>query len=138
MSEDRKAAEERRRFLKIVGSGALLAPIVGLGACSAGEDKATDAATPKTGLDPAAKAPAKSSGMPQLSEDDAQAKSLAYVHDVSSIDTASQSRFKAGQDCSNCALYQGKASDEWAGCSIFAGKAVKGTGWCTVYAPKPG
>jgi hypothetical protein len=138
MSENHKATEERRRFLKIVGGGAVLMPIVGLSACSGGEDKAPAAAAPKPGSAPSAEAPAKSSGMPQLSEDDPQAKSLAYVHDVSSIDTASQSRFKAGQACSNCALYQGKASDEWAGCSIFAGKAVKGTGWCTVYAPKPG
>jgi len=138
MSEDRKATEERRRFLKIVGGSAVLMPIVGLGACSGGEDKTPGSAAPKVDPEPAAEAPAKASGMPQLSEDDPQAKSLAYVHDVSSIDTATQTRFKAGQACSNCALYQGKASDEWAGCSIFAGKAVKGTGWCTVYAPRPG
>ena len=138
MSEDHKATEERRRFLKIVGGGAVLMPIVGLGACSGGEDKASDAAAPKADLKSAAEAPAKSSGMPQISEDDPQAKSLAYVHDASSIDSTKQSRFKAGQACSNCALYQGKAGDEWAGCSIFPGKAVKGTGWCTVYAPRPG
>ena len=138
MSEDHKATEERRRFLKIVGGGAVLMPIVGLSACSGGEDKAPDAAAAKADLKPAAEAPAKSSGMPQISEDDPQAKSLGYVHDVSSIDSTKQSRFKAGQACSNCALYQGKAGDDWAGCSIFPGKAVKGTGWCTVYAPKPG
>jgi hypothetical protein len=82
-------------------------------------------------------APTKPSGMPQISEDDAQAKSLNYVHDAASIDDAKQPRFKAGQACSNCALYQGRAGDEWAGCSIFRGKAVKGTGWCPVYVPKP-
>lgn len=146
MSEDRNLTEQRRRFLKLVGGGAVLMPIVGLSACSGGEDKAPAAATPKAETKPAMDAPkaaeeaatAKSSGMPQISEDDPQAKSLGYVHDASSIDSAKQPRFQAGQACSNCALYQGKASDEWAGCSIFPGKAVAGAGWCTVYARKPG
>jgi len=146
MSEDSNATEERRRFLKLVGGGAVLAPIMGLSACS-GKEEAPAAAAPKAdkapAMDSAAKsagettAPAKPSGMPQLSEDDPQAKSLAYVHDANAIDAAQQPRFKAGQVCSNCALYQGKAGDEWAACSIFPGKAVKGTGWCSVYAPKP-
>ncbi len=30
MSEDRKATEDRRRFLKIVGGSAVLVPIIGL------------------------------------------------------------------------------------------------------------
>lgn len=85
----------------------------------------------------AAMAPEKPSGMPKLAEDDPQAKSLAYVHDASTIDGAKQPRYKAGQACTNCVLYQGKADDEWAGCSIFPGRLVKGTGWCNVYAPKP-
>jgi hypothetical protein len=144
MSEDHKIIEQRRRFLKLVGGGAVLMPIMGLSACSGGEDKAPAAATPKADAKPAMDAPkvtedaapTKPSGMPQISEDDVQAKSLNYVHDAASIDGAKQPRFKAGQACSNCALYQGKAGDEWAGCSIFPGKAVKGTGWCSVYAPK--
>ena len=120
---------------------------MGLSACSGGDkDKAPAAAAPKADAKPAMDAPkvteeaapTKPSGMPQISEDDVQAKSLSYVHDAASVDGAKQPRFKAGQACSNCALYQGKAGDEWAGCSIFPGKAVKGTGWCSVYAPKPG
>lgn len=141
MPSHSKTTEERRRFLKIMGGGAMLMPVIGLSACSGGENKTPAAATPKADAAPAegtAEAPAKPSGMPQLGEDDPQAKSLAYVNDAASIDGAKQPRFKAGQACSNCALYQGKAGDEWAGCSIFPGKAVKGTGWCTVYAPKPG
>jgi len=85
----------------------------------------------------AAGTPEKPSGMPKLAEDDPQAKSLAYVHDATTSDSANQPRYKAGQVCANCALYQGKAGDEWAGCSIFPGQLVKGTGWCSVYAPKP-
>lgn len=141
MPEDLSTLEERRRFLKIVGGSAVLMPVLGISACSGGDDKAPAAAAPKVDKAPsvesAAEAPAKPSGMPKLAEDDPQAKSLAYVHDAADIDAAMQPRFKAGQACSNCALYQGKADDEWAACSIFPGKAVKGTGWCTVYAPKP-
>jgi len=128
MSEDRKAMEDRRRFLKIVGGSVVLVPIVGMAACSGGKDKAPAAAAEK---------PSKASGMPQLSEDDPQSKSLGYVNDATTIDGAKQPRYKAGQDCSNCALFQGKAEQEWAGCSIFPGKAVNAAGWCTVYAPKP-
>jgi hypothetical protein len=151
MSEDRKTTEDRRRFLKIVGGGAVLVPIFGLTACSGGKDKAPAAAAPKADAAPAmdkpksmeaeaeaaAKAAEKPSGMPQLAEDDPQAKSLAYVHEATTIDSAKQPRYKAGQVCANCALYQGKTADEWGGCSIFPGRLVKGSGWCSVYAPKP-
>lgn len=155
MSEDRKATEERRRFLKIVGGSAVLVPLGGLAGCSGGEDKAPAAAAPKPGpasamekpkaaetemesATPAeATEPAKTGGMPKVAEDDPQAKSLAYVEDATSINTDEQPRYKAGQACANCALYQGKATDEWAGCSIFPGKLVRGTGWCNVYAPRP-
>lgn len=143
MSKNQKNTEERRRFLKIVGGGAVLMPVMGLSACSGGEDKAPSA-SPKAmesaseaGAEAASKAPAATSDMPRISEDDPQAKSLSYVHEATSIDTAKQPRYKAGQVCSNCALYQGKAGSEWAGCSIFPGKAVKASGWCSVYAPKP-
>jgi len=128
MSEDRNATEDRRRFLKIVGGSAVLVPIIGLTACSGGKDKAPASTAGK---------PSKASGMPQLTEDDPQAKSLGYVNDATTINGAKQPRYKAGQDCSNCALFQGKAEQEWAGCSIFPGKAVNAAGWCTVYAPKP-
>ena len=154
MSENRKNTEERRRFLKLVGGGAVILPAMGLSACSGGDDK-TPAAATKTDTKPAAdaakamesaadtaseaaaEAPATTNGMPHISEDNPQAKSLAYVHEASSIDPAKHPRYKAGQLCSNCALYQGKADSEWAGCSIFPGKAVKASGWCSVYAPKP-
>ena len=99
----------------------------------AGEDTAPAAATPEADAKPAIDAPkmteeaalTRPSGMPQISEDDARAKSLNYVHEAAIIDGAKQPRFKAGQACSTCAHYQGKAGDEWAGCSIFPGKAVK-------------
>ena len=142
MSEDREATEDRRRFLKFVGGTAVFVPIVGLTGCSGGKEDAPAAAAPEAGgaktaagkeIDP----PAKAGGMPTLSEDDPQAKSLSYVHEATTIDAARQPRYQSGQICANCALYQGKGGEEWAGCSIFPGKLVKASGWCSVYAPKP-
>ena len=74
--------------------------------------------------------------MPKLAEDDPQAKTLSYVHEASSVDSARHPRYKQGQVCANCALYQAKGNEEWGGCSIFPGKLVKASGWCSVYAPK--
>lgn len=79
-----------------------------------------------------------SGAMPKLSEDDPQAKNLAYVHDANDVIASEQPRYKPGQECSNCQLYQGTADAEWAGCPLFAGKRVKGTGWCNAYAPTAG
>lgn len=78
---------------------------------------------------------ADTGGLPKLSEDNAQAKSLSYKHIASDVDQSKQPRYKEGQKCSNCAVYQGKSSEEWGPCPIFAGKAVKATGWCSAYAP---
>jgi len=148
MSIERKTNENRRRFLKIAGGGAVMVPFIGLAGCSGGNDAAPPAAKPPTSAAPAKKAveaaapaaaptPAKGAEMPKLSVDDPQAKSLAYVEDTTSIDTAKQPRFQAGQACSNCALYQKKDDPDWGGCSIFPGKLVAAAGWCSVYAPKP-
>jgi len=45
-------------------------------------------------------------------------------------------KYAAGQICTNCALYQGKASDAWGACPLFAGKQVAGKGWCSAWAKK--
>jgi hypothetical protein len=71
--------------------------------------------------------------LPQLSEDDAMAKALSYVHDASTVDESTR---PADRYCNNCSLYAGGADDEWAGCGIFPGKAVAGRGWCSAWAPK--
>ncbi|MDJ0760612.1 MAG: high-potential iron-sulfur protein [Woeseiaceae bacterium] len=76
---------------------------------------------------------ARASELPKVDEGDAMAKSLNYVHDATSVDSAIR---PSDRFCYNCALYQGDKDAEWAGCSIFPGKAVAGKGWCSVWAPK--
>lgn len=164
MKKDSVEISSRRDLIKAVGGTVVLLPVMGLAACSGGSDNAAPAAAKKpasAGDDAAAKSMAPKEAMPEpspepaaeaastqatspsgsqprLSEDDPQAKSLAYVHDASTIDSAAQPRYQAGQACSNCALFQGKDGDEWGACSIFPGRQVKATGWCSVYAPKAG
>lgn len=72
----------------------------------------------------------------KLDEKDAQAVALGYVHDATKTNTKKFPKYAAGQVCTNCALYQGKASDAWAGCPLFAGKQVAGKGWCSAWVKK--
>lgn len=148
MTEEHGAINKRRRFLKLVGGGTLVLPLVGLSACSKETQDAPAAsdAAPATGeaddkpaeMMESVDAPDASGDMPTLAEDDPQAKALAYTHDATTVDADTQPRYQPGQLCRNCALYQGGEGDEWAGCSIFPGRLVNGAGWCNVYAPKTG
>ncbi|GAB5413378.1 MAG: hypothetical protein Cons2KO_09810 [Congregibacter sp.] len=74
-------------------------------------------------------------GMAKVDENGAQASGLGYKHDASTIDASSQPRYAAGQQCSNCVLYQG-GDAEWGGCPLFAGQQVKATGWCSAYSAR--
>ena len=71
-----------------------------------------------------------------VDEKDAQAAALGYVADAKRVDTKKYPKFAAGQNCANCALYQGKATDKAAACPLFAGKQVAGAGWCSAWAKK--
>lgn len=73
---------------------------------------------------------------PMLDEKDAQAAALGYVADVKRVDSKKFPRYAAGQLCSNCSLYQGKATDKAAACPLFAGKLVAGPGWCNAWVKK--
>ena len=66
-----------------------------------------------------------------VDEKDAQALALGYVADAKRVDAKKFPKFAAGQNCANCALYQGKATDKAAGCPLFAG-----AGWCSAWAKK--
>jgi High potential iron-sulfur protein len=71
-----------------------------------------------------------------VDEKDSQAAALGYVADAKRVDAKKYTKFVSGQNCSNCALYQGKATDKAGGCPLFAGKQVAGAGWCSAYAKK--
>ena len=163
MSFDDNTPYDRRRILKLIGSSAALVPLAGLTACGGGESSSTTTAPAEKAMDKAEEKmdaamdsaeeamesaaeqveeaasdmsdKASGDGLPLISEDDPQAKSLAYVHDATTVDSAKNPRYQSGQACSNCALYLGGDKPQ-GGCSIFPGKAVKATGWCSVYAPK--
>lgn len=71
-----------------------------------------------------------------LAETDAQAAALGYKADAAKTDKVKFPKFAAGQNCANCALYQGKAGAAAGGCPLFAGKQVTAKGWCSAYAKK--
>jgi hypothetical protein len=99
----------RRKFLKL-GSFALASIAI-----TAGAGKSLRAAAP------------------HVDEQDTTAKNLGYKHDAAKVDKAKFAKYKPGETCANCQLYQGKAGDAWGPCPIFAGKEVSAKGWCSAY-----
>ena len=73
---------------------------------------------------------------PMLDAKDPQAVALGYVADATKTDTKKFPKYAAGQNCTNCALYQGKPTDAAGGCPLFAGKQVAGKGWCSAWVKK--
>ncbi len=73
-----------------------------------------------------------------LLETDATAKSLGYVSDAGKVDAKANPTYKAGQNCSTCIQFGGKAGAADGPCNIFPGKLVKAKGWCKVWVLKPG
>jgi hypothetical protein len=71
-----------------------------------------------------------------LADTDPQAVALGYKADATKVDKAKQPKYAAGQLCSNCALYQGKAGAAAGGCPLFGAKQVAGKGWCSAWAKK--
>ena len=71
-----------------------------------------------------------------VDEKDAQAVALGYVADAKRADVKKYPKFAAGQNCANCALYQGKPGDKAGACPLFAGKQVAAEGWCSAWAKK--
>ena len=71
-----------------------------------------------------------------VDEKDAQAAALGYVAEAKRVDVKKYPKFAAGQNCANCALYQGKPGDKAGACPLFAGKQVAAAGWCSAWAKK--
>lgn len=72
----------------------------------------------------------------KLDEKDPQALALGYVDDASRADVKKYPKYAAGQTCSNCSLYQGKAGDAAGNCALFPGKQVSAKGWCSAWTKK--
>jgi len=79
----------------------------------------------------------QASAQAMVVETDPQAKAVGYVADAAKVDKTKYPKFAAGQNCSNCALYQAKAGAASGGCGIFPGKQVAAKGWCSAWAKKP-
>ncbi|MEX3823575.1 high-potential iron-sulfur protein [Paraburkholderia sp. BR14262] len=73
---------------------------------------------------------------PKAAESDPTSQALGYKLDATKVDRAKFAKYAAGQDCSNCTFYQGKATDAFAPCPMFGGKQVAGKGWCSAYNKK--
>ena len=101
---------DRRRFLSRLARGAAALPLLRM--------------------------PAQAADLPHLSPEDPTAKSLHYTENASKIDAKSEPTYKAGSQCSKCALFQSaQIKGDYAPCGAFAGKAVNKNGWCMAFAP---
>lgn len=69
-------------------------------------------------------------------ETEPQAAALGYKADASKADKKKFPKHAADQQCTNCALYQGKAGAAAGPCPLFAGKQVTAKGWCSAWAKK--
>jgi len=132
----------RRRFIEIMPlAGAAL-----LAACGDKKVPAPEPAAPAPATAPAAApptpsaaaepAPAPAVAVALLDETSEKAVALAYVSDAKRTDATKYKNYAAGQVCSNCALFQGKASDASAPCPLFPGSLVAAKGWCSAYSKK--
>ena len=73
---------------------------------------------------------------PMVAESDPQAVALGYTPDATKANKAKYPQYAAGQNCSNCGIYQGKPGDPAGGCPLFAGKQVAAKGWCSSWVKK--
>lgn len=68
---------------------------------------------------------------------DAQAVSLGYTDDTTTVDKKKFPKHDPSQRCDNCQFYvTAKEAGDLAPCTIFGGKAVAAKGWCSVWAKK--
>ena len=72
---------------------------------------------------------AQASDAALLSANAPEAKAVQYTEDAKSAKGAA-----AGNNCANCALYQGANGSTQGPCQIFPGKQVKAAGWCSSWA----
>ena len=119
-----------------------------LAAC--GDKKSAEVAAPAAAPAPAAAAPSPAPAAPApaapvaaapvtagalVDEKDPQATALGYVAVAAKADKTKFPKYADGQQCSNCALYQGGTAEQ-GGCPLFPGKQVLGKAWCSAYNKK--
>lgn len=78
----------------------------------------------------------QASAQVMLDEKDPQAIGFAYKADATKVDKAKNPKFAAGNNCSNCALFQAKAGAASGGCPLFGAKQVSAKGWCSAWVKK--
>lgn len=71
-----------------------------------------------------------------LTDADPQAVALGYKTDGTKTDIKKYPKYAATQNCSNCALFQGKPTDATGGCSLFGTKKVAAKAWCSAWNKK--
>ena len=136
----------RRQFIEVLPLVPFV-PLVGSPLLAACSDKAAPpapvaapapapAAAPSPAPAPAAEAAAPAAAAPAVDEKDPQAVALGYAAEASKTDTKKFPKYTTGQNCANCALYQGKAGDAAGGCPLFGAKQVAAKGWCSAWAKK--
>ncbi len=69
-------------------------------------------------------------------DSDPQAMALGYKTDGTKTDIQKYPKYAAGQSCSGCVLFQGKAGDSAGGCAVFGNKMVSSKGWCSAWTKK--
>jgi hypothetical protein len=146
--------EQRRRFLRLAGSAAVLLPIAAITGCrnddppapappttpppqTAEPEPVTEMAPdPEPAPEPAPEVATED--LPELDPNDPTARALGYQHHADDVDPERFPQRQADHLCSNCALYTGRDGDQWGPCGLFPGKKVNADGWCSAWAPRRG
>lgn len=89
-----------------------------------------------SGTPDAASAPSAAGSTAMVSPQDPAAIALGYVAVASTVDAAKYTKYAPGQNCANCALFQGKAGDADGACPLFGGRHVAAAGWCSAHVNK--
>ena len=72
----------------------------------------------------------------KLEETDPTAVALGYKMDATKVDAKKFTTYVAGNTCTNCQFYSGKAGEASGPCAAFGGKLVSAKGWCSAWTKK--
>lgn len=70
---------------------------------------------------------------PHLGEAETRALEVGYVEDAARVDRQKYPKYRPGQLCTTCELYQAKPTQPWAPCTLFPRRVVAGKGWCDAF-----